>query len=206
MSGFAGSVGGETAAEGTVAEEASGASTVSASGSETEAARDAFSVEGDMIEPESGFGVEAGALAPLAFAPEDFATVDFAVADFPVADFAGAVFFAVDSAAAEPMSADFFDPADFDVPWLPAVLPPVLPEVDVVVAALVGVLLAPFDDVVSAAFFAGAESEASAVFSGDLAVEVSVAVPAFALRRRDDCMEAAGSLRAARGAFASSAP
>ena len=54
--------------------------------------------------------------------------------------------------------------------------------------------------------FAGADSESLSAFVDVFADDDPAVVPDLGFRRRDDCIDAAGSVRAARGAFASSVP
>ncbi|GAA1553694.1 hypothetical protein [Brevibacterium picturae] len=54
--------------------------------------------------------------------------------------------------------------------------------------------------------FAGADSEPLSAFVDVFADDDPAVVPDLGFRRRDDCIDAAGSVRAARGAFASSVP
>lgn len=116
-------------------------------------------------------------LPPLAFAAPVLAVDVFDVLDLEVVDFVPLVFEAVDFDPAE-VDADVLADDDFDADVEP---------VDV------------------SAVFVSADVDWEALDDAVLEVEV-LAGPDFGLRRRDDCIDAAGSVRAERGVFVSAWP
>ncbi len=145
-------------------------------------------------------GLSTAGLAALGSTAVDFVFEDFAVLAFAESDFVVPAVFA-------------------PVVLAPAVLAPVVLEL----AVFAPVVLAPVDLAPAAAFFAvdseppeltaadpvsflaGEALAAGISFFAGLSVDAPVEAPALGLRRREDCIEAAGSVRAARGAFGSSA-
>lgn len=149
-----------------------------------------------------GFDLAAGVVLeeplPVAFDALAFDALDFAVEAFDPVVLEVVVFVPVDLDAVDSEAVDLaavdFEPAGLDAGDLD----------DVVDAALVVpdfVDLAFVDPVFENAVF---EATASASLSAPGVVDVDRAVPdAFGLRRRDDCIDAAGSVRAVRDVFVS---
>lgn len=135
---------------------------------------------------------------PVAFGALAFDALDFAVETFDPVVLEVVVFVSVDLDAVDLEAVDLeavdFEPAGLDAGVLD----------DVVDAALVVpdfVDLAFVDPVFEDAVF---EATASVSLSAPVVVDVDRAVPdAFGLRRRDDCIDAAGSVRAVRDVFVS---
>ncbi|WP_231488674.1 hypothetical protein [Brevibacterium sp. VCM10] len=130
------------------------------------------------LEPLPPLAVAAPVLAVDVFDVLDLAVDLFDVLDLEVVDFVPLVFEAVDFDPAE-VDADVLADDDFDADVEPV-------------------------DVVSAVFVS-ADVDWEAVDDAVLEVEV-LAGPDFGLRRRDDCIDAAGSVRAERGVFVSAWP